>query len=203
MNDKPELNVFRQVLGATDKVVLALMERDVTRDELMRIVSEPAVADAVKAILKGETVATAVPTASPELSLIAVMEALKKKYRVSTGSNFDQYFTSVGSQPAGNYFVDGETFKLHCGDLKLRHGWTGADALRAFNRNRTRRSMTLAEFMAAVNAGFVKDGWYFLVLGDGRVVDVRLRGVDLYLILYPAGSDWRAFGDDVFPSVGK
>lgn len=202
MNYKPELNVFRQVLGATDKVVLALMERDVTRDELMRIVSEPAVADAVKAILKGETVAT-VPTASPELSLVAVMEDLKKKYRVSTGSNFDQYFTSVGSQPAGNYFVDGETFKLHCGDLKLRHGWTGADALRAFNRNRTRRSMTLAEFMAAVNAGFVKDGWYFLVLGDGRVVYVRLFGADLDLRLCPAGNGWRAGGGCVFPSVGK
>jgi hypothetical protein len=35
------------------------------------------------------------------------------------------------------------------------------------------------------------------------VVDVRLRGVDLYLRLNPAGRVWHAFDDGVFPSVGK
>lgn len=133
-----------------------------------------------------------------------VIASLRTKYTVYTGSNFDQYINLVGDNDAGIETFDGQALSLRCRDLGLSNGWTGNGALKAFNRNGSRASMSFSAFLAALDNGEkIPDGWYLFVLDDGRVVFVGLSGDGLGLGLRPAGYDWFAYGDDVFPSVGK
>jgi len=133
-----------------------------------------------------------------------VIASLRTKYTVYTGSNFDQYINLVGDNDAGAETFDGQALSLRCRDLGLSNGWTGNGALKAFNRNGSRASMSFLAFLAALDNGEkIPDGWYLFVLDDGRVVDVGLYGGVLFLGLLPAGYDWYALVDHVFPSVGK
>jgi|GEM_PF-3787630 hypothetical protein len=128
----------------------------------------------------------------------------KTEYKINTCTGFDQPVNSLGETPCATDIFDGEALSLRCRDLGLRDNWTGDEALWAFNRNSSRRSMSFLAFLAALDGGeSIPDAWYLFSQSNGRVVLVRLCDGGLNLHMSDAGSGWPARGNLVFPSVRK